>query len=103
MFQIFFLNSHSIIRQQQLHVIFLLWQGNFDFVCMAVSDYILNEIIDNPHIAVHIQSYPDRMFGNINVILNLFILKNRYPVNEDISCQLCGLNTLDLQSKLVRI
>ena len=26
---------------------------------MAVSDYILNEIIDNPHIAVHIQSYPD--------------------------------------------
>ena len=64
---------------------------------MAVSDYILNEIVDDPHIAVPIQSYPDRMFGNINVILNLFILKNRYPVNEDISCQLCGLNALDLQ------
>ena len=48
-FQIFFLNSHSIIRQQQLHAVFLLRQGNFDFVCMAVSDYILNEIIDNPH------------------------------------------------------
>ena len=57
----------------------------------------------NPHIAVHIQSYPDRMFGNINVILNLFILKNRYPVNEDISCQLCGLNALDFQSKLIGI
>ena len=53
---------------------------------MTVSDYILNEIIDNPHIAVRIQSYPDRLFGNINVIINLFILKNRYPVNQDISC-----------------
>ena len=47
--------ADSIIRQQQLHVIFLLWQDNFDFVCMAVSDYILNEIVDDPHIAVHIQ------------------------------------------------
>ena len=70
---------------------------------MAVSDYILNEIVDDPHIAVHIQSYPDRLFGNINVIINLFILKNRYPVNQDISCQLCGLNALDFQSKLVGI
>ena len=40
------------------------------------------EIVDDPHIAVHIQSYPDRLFGNINVIINLFILKNRYPVKE---------------------
>lgn len=70
---------------------------------MAVSDYILNEIIDDSHIAVHIQFYPNRLFGNINVIINLFILKNRYPVNQDISCQLCGLNALDLQSKLVGI
>ena len=66
-----------------------------------MSDYILNKVIDDPHIAVHIKSYPDRLFGNIDVILNLFILKNRYPVNEDISCLLCGLNALDLQSKLV--
>ena len=70
---------------------------------MAVSDYILNEIIDDPHIAVHIQSYPDRLFWNINVIIDLFILKNRYPVDQDISCQLCGLNALNLQSKLVGI
>ena len=48
---------------------------------MAVSDYILNEIIDDPHIAVHIQSYPDRLFGNINVIIDLLIFKNRYPVD----------------------
>ena len=68
---------------------------------MAVSDYILNKVIDDPHIAIHIQSYPDRLFGNINVIINLFILKNRYPVDQNISCQLCNLNALDLQSKLV--
>ena len=43
-----------------------------------MSDYILNKVIDDPHIAIHIQSYPDRLFGNIDVILNLFILKNRY-------------------------
>ena len=65
--------------------------------------YEINEIVDDPHIAVHIQSYPDRLFGNINVIINLFILKNRYPVNQDISCQLCGLNALDFQSKLIGI
>ena len=70
---------------------------------MAVSDYILNEIIDNPHIAVHIQSYPDRLFRNINVIIKKKKKKNRYPVNQDISCQLCGLNRLDFQSELVGI
>ena len=70
---------------------------------MAVSDYILNEIIDNPHIAVRIQSYPDRLFGNINVIIDLLIFKNRYPVDQDISCQLCSFNALDFQSKLVGI
>ena len=42
-------------------------------------------------------------FRNINVIINLFILKNRYPVDQNISCQLCHLNALDLQSKLVGI
>ena len=70
---------------------------------MAMSDDILNEIIDDSHIAVYIQSYPDRLFGNINVIINLFILKNRYPVNQDITCKLCGLNALDFQRKLVGI
>ena len=31
------------------------------------------------------------------------LLKNRYPVNQDIPCKLCGLNALDFQSKLVGI
>ena len=38
-----------------------------------------------------------------NIIIDLFILKNRYPVDQDISCQLCGLNALDFQSKLIGI
>ena len=59
--------------------------------------------VESKFIAVHIQSYPDRLFRNINVIINLFILKNRYPVDQNISCQLCDLNALDLQSKLVGI
>ena len=86
---------YQMIRERYGDIHRELGLRNFDFVCMAVSNYILNEIVDDPHIAVHIQSYPDRLFGNINVIINLFILKNRYPVNQDISCQLCGLNALD--------
>ena len=77
--------------------------GGLSVLTVKEVDYILNKVIDDPHIAVHIQSYPDRLFGNIDVIINLFILKNRYPVNQNISCQLCGLNALDFQSKLVGI
>ena len=40
---------------------------------MAMSDYILNKVIDDPHLAIHIQSYPDRLFENINVIIDLLI------------------------------
>lgn len=42
---------------------------------MTVRNYILNKIVQYPHIAVRIKFYPERLFGNINVVIYLLIFK----------------------------
>ena len=70
---------------------------------MTVRNYILNKIVQYPHIAVRIKFYPERLFGNINIVIYLLIFKYGYPVNQDISCQLRSFNNIYIHSKLIRI
>ena len=48
---------------------------------MTARNYILNKIVQYPHIAVRIKFYPERLFGNINIVIYLLIFKYGYPVN----------------------
>ena len=70
---------------------------------MAVSYHILNDVVQYPHIAVRIEPYPDRLLGDIDAVIELPVLKNRYPVYQDISRQLCRFNRFRLQRKLIGI
>lgn len=45
---------------------------------MTVRNYILNKIVQYPHIAVRIKFYPERLFGNINIVIYLLIFKYGY-------------------------
>lgn len=84
--------SHTVICHNQFHISVILRHGYLYFVSMAMRNYVLYEIIQYPHIPVHVKFYPERLFGNINMIFYLFVFKYRYPVNQNTPCQFRSFN-----------
>ena len=87
MLQILPFHSHSIVSHEEDQLSVTGRQRELHPVRMAVDNHILYEVIQNPQIGVGVKTYPERLFGDVNLIVDPLFLQNRDPVDEDVPRQ----------------
>ena len=103
MLQILPFHSHSIVGHEEDQLSVPGRQRELHPVRMAVDNHILYEVIQNPQIGVRVKTYPERLFGDVNLIVDPLFLQNRDPVDEDVPRQFGSIDYVHCQNKFIGI